>query len=65
MKILIYILMAVIGGVIVTNAFRLDFTNVFQGDSSIALISILSGFCAFLLLSILLVSMKIAAKSKK
>lgn len=65
MKIFIYILMALIGILVAVNAVKLDFSNAFQGDSSIAIISILAGLCAFLLLSILLVSRKIKSELKK
>lgn len=65
MKTLIYILMALIGILVIINAFKLDFSNIFEGESAVAVISILSGFCAFLLLSILMVSQKIKSKLNK
>jgi len=65
MKIFIYVLMALIGILIIINAVKLDFSNIFVGDSAVAVISILSGLCAFLLLSILLVSQKIKSKLNK
>ena len=65
MKIFIYILMVLSLGLIVYNATLLDFDNLFDGDSSVAAISILAGLCAILMLGILLISKKIAAKAKR
>lgn len=65
MKIVIYIFMALIALVIGINATKLDSTHLFEGDSSIAVISILAGLCAFVLLCILLISKKISAKVKE
>lgn len=52
-------------GLIVYNATLLDFDNLLGGDSSVAAISILAGLCAILMLGILLISKKIAAKAKR
>lgn len=65
MKIFIYVLMGLIAAIITMNIFKLDFSNLFQGDSSIALVSILSGLCAFLILAIFLISKKIESKVKE
>ena len=65
MKILIYILIALATGLVIFNATKLDFSNLFEGDSAVATISILAGLCAILLLGILLVSKIIAARAKK
>lgn len=65
MKIFIYILMALAAGIIIFNATKLDFDNLFAGESGVASISILAGLCAILLLGILLVSKMIAAQVKK
>ena len=65
MKTFIYILIAFATGLVVFNAAKLDFENLFQGDSSIAMVSILSGLCAILALLILLVSRSIAAREKQ
>lgn len=65
MKTIVYILMALIAVVIGINITKLDSGHPFDGDSSIALISILAGLCAFLLLCILLISKKIANQVKK
>lgn len=65
MKIFIYILMALSFGLIVYNATILDFDHLLKGDSSVAVIGILAGFCAILILAILLISKMIAAKIKR
>ncbi|HAV54737.1 MAG TPA: hypothetical protein DCX41_07385 [Aequorivita sp.] len=65
MKIFIYILIALAAGLIIFNATKLDFDNLFAGESGVASISILAGLCAILLLGILLVSKMIAAQVKK
>lgn len=65
MKIFVYILIALSSGLVIFNITKLDFENLFEGDSAVATISILAGLCAILLLSILLISKKIAARSKK
>lgn len=65
MKIFIYVLISLAVGIIAYNLTKLDPNNWLQGDSSIAVFGILSGLCAILVLSILLISKKIAAKSRK
>lgn len=65
MKIFIYTLIAIAVGIIVYNISKLNSEHLLQGDSSIAVFGILSGLCAILALSILLISKKIAAKTKK
>lgn len=65
MKVFIYILIAVAVAVIGLNITKLDFSNLLRGDSSIAVIGVLAGMCTILMLGILLISQKIAAKSKK
>ena len=65
MKILIYILIALATGLVFFNATKLDFGNLFEGESAIAAISILAGLCAILMLGILLISKNIAARTKK
>jgi len=64
MKILIYILMAMAVGVIAYNVTILDFDNLLEGDSTIALIGILAAACVLVLLGILLTSKAIERKSK-
>lgn len=64
MKIFIYILIALSVGLVVYNLTKLDFEHMLEGDSSVAAISVLAGLCSILLLSILLISKKIASKTK-
>ncbi len=59
MKWFIYTLMVIAIGLIVYNCMQVDFSNPFVGDSLVAVITILSGLCAILLLAILLTSRKI------
>lgn len=65
MKTFIYLLMAASAALVIFNATKLDFGNLFAGDSGVASISILAGLCAILLLGILLISKAIAARSRK
>lgn len=65
MKISIYVLIVLAVGIIIYNLTKLDSSNILQGDSSIAVFGIISGMCAILVLSILLISKKIAARYKK
>lgn len=62
---IIYILIALAAGLVILNASKLNFNHLLQGESSIAAISVLAGLCAILVLGILLISKKIAAKIKK
>jgi hypothetical protein len=64
MKIFIYILIFIAIGLMIYNATMLDFDNLFEGDSSIAAISILAAACAIVLLLILKTSITIKKKSK-
>ena len=64
MKILIYILIAISIGLIVFNATKLDFEGLLEGDSLIAVISILAALCVIVLMMILLISRNIAKKQK-
>jgi hypothetical protein len=64
MKILTYILIAVAVTLGIYNATKLDFDNLFEGDSSIAAIGILAAACVIILLLIFQISRKIAGKKK-
>lgn len=64
MKITSIILTVMALGFIIYNATMVNFTNPFEGESLIALITILAALCAIILLQILMVSKKIEAKSK-
>ena len=65
MKIFIRVLMVLALVMAVYNATEVDFEAPLQGDSSVAVIGILASLSAFLLLFILLLSKKIAAKVLK
>ncbi len=64
MKYITYIAVAIIIVLIVMNAMKLDFNNLFQGDSIIALISIVALLCAVCILLIFKMSKSIEEKSK-
>ena len=50
---------------IVYNATKLDFENLFVGESQVALIGILAAACAIILVLILNTSLAIKSKSKR
>ncbi|UII81387.1 hypothetical protein [Flagellimonas sp. CMM7] len=52
-------------GLIAYNVTLVDFTNPFQGDSTIALIGIIASLCAIVLLLIFMTSKKIDKKLKE
>ncbi|MFT5103739.1 MAG: uncharacterized membrane protein YdcZ (DUF606 family) [Candidatus Latescibacterota bacterium] len=62
MKIFIYTLLAALAGLFIYNISQLNMDNLFEGDSSIAAVSALASACGMLLLTILLISRKIATK---
>lgn len=64
MKYVVYAILVLAIASMVFNIFQLNFSNLFAGDSQIALISILASTCVILLLSILLISYKIKEKQE-
>lgn len=64
MKIFSIIVIAIASLLIVFNFTKLDFNNLFKGDSTVALIGIVSCLCAIILMSIYLISKKIENKTK-
>ncbi|AXT51578.1 hypothetical protein D1818_12305 [Aquimarina sp. BL5] len=62
MKYFIYLLIVVATSLILYNATVLNFSNLLEGDSKTALISILASACVIILLLILLVSRAIQQK---
>lgn len=64
MKYITYIAIAIIIVLIVMNAMKLDFNNLFKGDSIVALISIVALLCAVCILLIFKMSKSIEEKSK-
>lgn len=57
--------MALAAASVIFNVTKLDFSNLFKGDSQIAVISILASLCVFILLAILQVSLKIKDKHER
>ncbi|AEH00603.1 hypothetical protein [Lacinutrix sp. 5H-3-7-4] len=64
MKIFTLILSILAFGLIIYNFTKLDFSNLFEGESTVALITIFASLCAILLLQILRISKKIEEKNK-
>lgn len=64
MKYVTYIFIAIIIVLIIMNAMKLDFSNLFQGDSLVALIAIVALLCAICILLIFKMSKSIEEKSK-
>ena len=64
MKILIYILSLLALGLIIYNATLIDTNAPFQGQSVVALITIVASLCAIVLLQILRISKRIEQLSK-
>ena len=62
MKYLIYALLVVATVALIFNITQLNFENLFEGDSSIALIGIFAALCVIVLMLILLVSRTIKNK---
>lgn len=64
MKIFTFIIFAVAFIMIAVNIYMLDFSDLFSGDSLIALIGIVAALCAIILMIILHLSKKINNKVK-
>ncbi|WP_452224000.1 hypothetical protein [Lacinutrix chionoecetis] len=64
MKIFTLVLTIIAFGLIVFNATKINFNALFEGESMVALITIIASLCAILLLQILRISKKIEEKSK-
>ena len=65
MKILTLVLTILAIGLIVFNATKVNFEAPFEGDSYTAILTIIAGLCAVILLQILRISKKIEALQKK
>lgn len=65
MKTFTYIVFALAVAFIIVNATMLDFSNLFEGQSLIAIIGILATMCAIVLLLIFNMSKSIDEKLKK
>ncbi len=64
MKKVIYLFIGIAIILILYNFTFLDFSNLFEGESGIALIGIFAGACVILLMLILRTSRKIAKKKR-
>jgi hypothetical protein len=62
MKYAFYTILILAIASIVFNGAQLDFNNPLQGDSQIAVISMVAGLCVAVLMAIMLVSIKINEK---
>jgi len=65
MKTFIIILSILALGLIAFNATKINTDNLFEGESALALITILAALCAIILLQILRISKRIEAIEKK
>ena len=65
MKIFTIILSIIAVALIIYNSTKVDFNAPFEGESVIAIITIMAALCALLLLQILRVSKKIEQKVKQ
>jgi predicted membrane protein len=64
MKALTYILSIIAAGLVVFNLTQINYSNPLHDDSIVALITVITGLCAILLLTILRVSKKIEKLQK-
>jgi len=64
MKVFIYILVTLATALLVYNITKVDFSAPFQGESIVAVIGVVACLCAIVLMTILLLSRKIASKVK-
>lgn len=62
MRTFTYILSVIAIALIVFNITKLDFDNLFEGESMVAVITIVSGLCAIILLAIIRISRRIDRK---
>ncbi|MEH6405676.1 MAG: hypothetical protein V7767_00190 [Leeuwenhoekiella sp.] len=62
MKIFIYIMLALAAALLIFNITKIDFNAPLEGNSTVAIISVLACACAIVLLLILQISKKIAKK---
>ena len=62
MRTFTYVLSIIALALIAFNVSKLDFDNLFEGESMIAVITIVSGLCAIILLTIIRISRRIDRK---
>lgn len=65
MKIFTYVAITIALALIVFNLFQIDYTNPFKGQSTVAVIGVVAGICAILLLVVLRFSKIIEEKTKQ
>jgi hypothetical protein len=65
MKIFTYIAVAIALGLIGFNLFQIDYSQPFEGKSTIAIIGVVAGICAILLLLLLRFSKMVVEKTKE
>jgi hypothetical protein len=65
LKIFTYIAVAIALGLIGFNLFQIDYSHPFEGNSTIAIIGVVAGICAILLLIIFRFSKIIMEKTKE
>ena len=65
MKIFTYVAVAIALALIVFNLFQIDYSNAFEGYSTIAIIGVVAGICAILLLALLSFSKMIEEKTRQ
>ena len=65
MKVVLYILLGLASALMIFNLTKIDYATPFEGNSMVAVISVVACLCAILLLVILMMSRKIAEKSRK
>ncbi len=64
MKVFTYVMLAIVAALIVLNITMLDFSNLFQGDSLVAIIGIVALLCAVCILLIYRTSKLIDEKTQ-
>lgn len=64
MKLFTYIIIALSLITIVFNATKIDFEKPFEGESTVALIGIITAFCAMLIVSLFMVAKKVVEQTK-
>jgi hypothetical protein len=64
MKIFSYVVIALALALIIFNFTKVDFDNPFEGNSSVALIGVVCGFCTIFLLLIFRMSKMVEEKTK-
>ena len=65
MKIFTYVAVTIALVLIVFNLFQIDYSNPFEGHSTIAIIGVVAGICAILLFALLRFSKMIEEKTKQ